>query len=110
MTVTVRSASNAARWMGSSCADRTGDPARPGAVTAQWLAEASRDRGVRVHGDAAKALLQRFGSDVAALSTALDQLSASGEEEGVVGGVLITAVVRGRPIRIVAAGDVAAVE
>ena len=47
---------------------------------AQWLAEASRDRGVKMHGDAARALVQRFGSDVAALSSALDQLGSSGEE------------------------------
>ncbi len=45
-----------------------------------WLAEAARERSVKLHGDAAAALVQRFGSDVAALAQALDQLAASGQE------------------------------
>lgn len=45
-----------------------------------WLAHAARDRRVKLHGDAVAALVQRFGSDVAALAQALDQLAASGEE------------------------------
>ncbi len=46
----------------------------------QWLAQAARDRRVGLHGDAVAALVQRFGSNVAALSQALDQLAASGED------------------------------
>lgn len=41
----------------------------------QWLAQAARDRRMRLGSDAADALLQRFGSDVAALGQALDQLA-----------------------------------
>ncbi len=46
----------------------------------EWLAHASRERKLRLHGDAAAALLQRFGTDLASMSQALDQLAASGEE------------------------------
>ena len=46
----------------------------------QWLAQAARDRRVRLHADAARMLVQRFGSDVAALAQALDLLASSGEE------------------------------
>ncbi len=41
---------------------------------AEWLSRESRDRGVRLTAGAAAALLQRFGSDVASLGQALDQL------------------------------------
>ena len=47
---------------------------------ASWLAGAARERRVRIHGDAVAALVQRFGSDVAALGQALDQLAAAGDE------------------------------
>ena len=43
---------------------------------ADWLRQASRERRMRLDGDAIVALLQRFGSDVAALGQALDQLAA----------------------------------
>ena len=46
---------------------------------AEWLGGAARDRKLKLNADAAAALLQRFGSDVAGLSQALDQFS-SGEE------------------------------
>jgi len=43
---------------------------------ADWLGGAARDRKLKLNSDAAAALLQRFGSDVAGLSQALDQFSA----------------------------------
>ncbi len=46
----------------------------------EWLGHAARERKLRLHGDAAAVLLQRFGSDLAALSSALDQLAAGGGE------------------------------
>jgi len=46
----------------------------------EWLGQASRDRGVRLSADTAEALLRRFGTDVASLGQALDQLVGSGEE------------------------------
>ncbi|MDH3261512.1 MAG: hypothetical protein OEM81_14760 [Acidimicrobiia bacterium] len=46
---------------------------------ADWLAAEMRDRKFKLSSEAAGALLQRFGSDVAGLSQALDQLS-SGDE------------------------------
>lgn len=46
---------------------------------AEWLGGAVRDRKLKLASDAAAALLQRFGSDVAGLSQALDQFSP-GEE------------------------------
>ena len=42
---------------------------------ADWLSGAIRDRKLKLNADAAAALLQRFGSDVAGLSQALDQFS-----------------------------------
>jgi DNA polymerase III delta subunit len=45
-----------------------------------WLVHAARDRRLRIHGDAVEALIQRFGTDVASLGQALDQLAASGDE------------------------------
>lgn len=46
----------------------------------EWLAAAARERRIRLHGDAVAALISRFGTDVAALRGALDQLQSSGEE------------------------------
>jgi DNA polymerase III delta subunit len=46
---------------------------------AEWLTAEIRDRKLKLTSDAAAAMLQRFGSDVAGLSQALDQLS-SGQE------------------------------
>ena len=43
---------------------------------ADWLASEIRDRKLKVSSDGAAALLQRFGSDVASLSRALEQLPA----------------------------------
>jgi DNA polymerase III delta subunit len=45
-----------------------------------WLAAAARDRGVRLDGDTVGAFVQRFGTDVASMSQALDQLVAGGGE------------------------------
>lgn len=42
----------------------------------EWLREASRQRRVKIDSAAAAALVQRFGSDVAALGQALDQLGS----------------------------------
>jgi DNA polymerase III delta subunit len=49
---------------------------------ADWLSHAVRDRKLKLNSDAAAALLQRFGSDVAGLSQALDQFSSSQEVTG----------------------------
>ncbi|HSF84699.1 MAG TPA: hypothetical protein VLG28_03445 [Acidimicrobiia bacterium] len=46
---------------------------------AAWLAQAARDRGLSLQGEAAGALIQRFGSDVGAMGTALDQLAVDGK-------------------------------
>nr|NIR41354.1 hypothetical protein [Actinomycetota bacterium]NIS36364.1 hypothetical protein [Actinomycetota bacterium]NIU22309.1 hypothetical protein [Actinomycetota bacterium]NIU70893.1 hypothetical protein [Actinomycetota bacterium]NIV58874.1 hypothetical protein [Actinomycetota bacterium] len=43
---------------------------------ADWLSEASRSRGLRLDGEVSALLLQRFGTDTAALGQALDQLAA----------------------------------
>ena len=59
-----------------------------------WLVQAARDRSVSLHGDAVEALVRRFGSDVAALAQALDQLEATGEE---VTGELVEARFANRP-------------
>ncbi len=45
---------------------------------AGWLQRAASERGVEIEGPAVAALVQRFGSDVAALGQALDQLVSSG--------------------------------
>lgn len=42
---------------------------------AQWVRSAARRRGIRLGSDAARALIERFGSDVGAIDQALDQLS-----------------------------------
>ena len=46
---------------------------------ADWLTSATRDRKLNLAPDGAAALLQRFGSDVAGLSQALDQYSSDEE-------------------------------
>jgi DNA polymerase III delta subunit len=43
---------------------------------ASWLTEAARSRGLRFDSEASGMLLQRFGTDTAALGQALDQLAA----------------------------------
>jgi DNA polymerase III delta subunit len=45
---------------------------------AGWLGRAAAERGVEIEPPGAAALVQRFGSDVAALGQALDQLASSG--------------------------------
>ncbi len=59
-----------------------------------WLREASRERRVKIDAAAVAALVQRFGSDVAALGQALDQLVAVREP---VTADLITTQFRNRP-------------
>lgn len=46
----------------------------------EWLGQAARDRGLRIDRDAAGILLNRFGTNVAALGQALDQLAVEGSE------------------------------
>jgi DNA polymerase III delta subunit len=43
-----------------------------------WLSEAARERHIKLESGAATVLLQRFGTDVAALGRALDQLAVDG--------------------------------
>ena len=45
------------------------------ADTMQWISSAARSRGLRLDSNARQALLRRFGSDLAAVENALDQLS-----------------------------------
>lgn len=59
-----------------------------------WLADAARRRKVKLGQGAAPALLQRFGSDVAALGQALDQLVGF---EGAVTGEVVLGRFRNRP-------------
>lgn len=66
---------------------REGDAAR-------WLGQAARERKMRLGSDAVSALLQRFGSDVAALGQALDQLAAA---EGPITADEVAARFRNRP-------------
>jgi len=61
---------------------------------ADWLGHAARERGVRLASDAVAALVQRFGSDIAALGQALDQLATL---EGTVEGEEIASRFRNRP-------------
>jgi DNA polymerase III delta subunit len=75
----------------------------------EWLAQAARARRMALHGDAVAALINRFGTDVASLGGALDQLQSSGEE---VTGDMVMARFRNRPdepawlyMDAVAAGD-----
>ncbi len=44
-----------------------------------WLGEELRNRGMRIDNQASQALISRFGTDVASLGQALDQLAMSGE-------------------------------
>jgi DNA polymerase III delta subunit len=60
----------------------------------EWLAAAARERRIRLHGDAVAALISRFGTDVASLGGALDQLESSGEE---ITGETVMARFRNRP-------------
>ncbi|HSM02055.1 MAG TPA: hypothetical protein VK960_06420 [Acidimicrobiia bacterium] len=60
----------------------------------QWLGQAARDRRIRLGPDAAEALLQRFGTDVAAIGRALDQLAAV---EGPITAADIASRFRNRP-------------
>jgi DNA polymerase III delta subunit len=60
----------------------------------EWLAEEIRRRGLVVDDDAVAALVQRFGSDVAALGQALDQLE---EHRGKVTRTLVLDRFRNRP-------------
>lgn len=76
---------------------------------ADWLNDELRDRGMKLSRDAATALVQRFGSDIAGMSQALDQLP-SGEE---IAREVILARFRNRPDEpmwhyadAVAAGDI----
>jgi len=48
----------------------------------QWLVGAARDRGVSMDGEAVALLIQRFGSDLAALGRALDQLAVDSDRVG----------------------------
>lgn len=59
-----------------------------------WLREAARERRVKIDASASSALVQRFGSDVAALGQALDQLAAVDEP---ITPELIAARFRNRP-------------
>jgi DNA polymerase III delta subunit len=59
-----------------------------------WLREAARDRRVRIDAASAEALVQRYGSDVAALGQALDQLASV---EGEITPELIAVRFRNRP-------------
>ena len=62
--------------------------------TSEWLSTAARQRRIRLHGDAVAALINRFGTDVASLGGALDQLQSSGEE---ITGEMVMARFRNRP-------------
>lgn len=46
----------------------------------EWLSRAARERGLRIDRDASTVLLNRFGTNVAALGQALDQLQIEGSE------------------------------
>jgi DNA polymerase III delta subunit len=59
-----------------------------------WLREASRERRVKIDAEASVALVQRFGSDVAALGQALDQLA---EVDEPITADLVAARFRNRP-------------
>lgn len=49
-------------------------------TAAEWLGRAARDRSLRIDSEATSILLQRFGTDVAALGQALDQLAVGGSD------------------------------
>lgn len=60
----------------------------------EWLGSAAKTRGVKLVGDAPAALLQRFGTDLASMGQALDQLAASDDD---ITGDVIRARFRNRP-------------
>ncbi len=60
----------------------------------QWIRQEARKRRLRLRADAAKALVERFGTDVEALGHALDQLALS---KGPITGELIRDRFRNRP-------------
>jgi DNA polymerase III delta subunit len=75
----------------------------------EWLGRAARDRGLRLESEAATILLQRFGTNVAALGQALDQLVVEGPD---IDGEMVRSRFRNRPdepmwhyVDSVAAGD-----
>lgn len=49
----------------------------------EWLSRAARERGMRIDREASTILLNRFGTNVAALGRALDQLAVAGPDVGV---------------------------
>jgi len=59
-----------------------------------WLSGAARERRVSLSGEAAAALVQRFGSDIASLGQALDQLAMV---EGPITGAEVASRFRNRP-------------
>lgn len=61
---------------------------------AEWVRDAARRRRIRLRPDAVAALVQRFGSDIAALGRALDQLSVA---DGEIDAEQIIARFRNRP-------------
>jgi DNA polymerase III delta subunit len=60
----------------------------------EWLGNEVRERGLAVEGDASEALLQRFGTDTAALGQALDQLH---EHRGKITRAMVLDRFRSRP-------------
>ena len=62
--------------------------------TAEWLSSEARARKLMLKGDASAALLERFGSDVASLGQALDQLAMGSEP---VTGDHVRAIFKNRP-------------
>lgn len=60
----------------------------------QWLAAEVRERGLEMDKSGSEALLQRFGTDTASMSKALDQLA---EYDGKVTGVLVLDRFKNRP-------------
>lgn len=75
----------------------------------EWLGRAARDRGLRLDSEASAILMQRFGTNVAALGQALDQLVVEGPD---IEGEMVRSRFRNRPdepmwhyVDSVAAGD-----
>lgn len=75
----------------------------------EWLGRAARDRGLRLDSEASTILMQRFGTNVAALGQALDQLVVEGPD---IDGEMVRSRFRNRPdepmwhyVDSVAAGD-----
>ncbi len=63
---------------------KQGETIKVGRITertaGEWLGRAARERGLKVDRDASSVLLHRFGTNVAALGQALDQLAVDGSE------------------------------